>query len=326
VYDAGSGEFVPTTTSTYFNNDDNTIEMHVNHPIISRLNTFKTYYEGITKDTGTGSGIGVTVPLESDLLAADYDVFAVTDRVDTGSYLGRRVMFPIIRNSKYANEAAGNSYTKAQTMYIFEEVANMGTSQTYLVTGSPSLIDSSLHITNASTNTGNGLGGVDFMRGAKMSFESGDQFLLGKRSCGSYLFVSTDTHSSICVDGKASTSTKKILNGGNNSIKIPITFQYRMTDFFGSGTTGVGNIGGDSTGRTINLTYTKRIGFDIELKDGTICSYDLEVSAKYKSDSLNLNSIPSVSVSTAIGDLQNVIKNLSPSVPQTTGTNTISTG
>jgi hypothetical protein len=102
-----------------------------------------------------------------------------------------------------------------------------------------------------------------------------------------------------------------------------------MTDFYGSGSTGVGNIGGDSTGRTINLTYTKRIGFDIVIKDGTVYSYDLEVSAKYKSDALNLNSIPSVSVSTSIGDLQSVIKNLSPSVPQTIGassTNTISTG
>lgn len=326
VHDLATGEFLPTTTPTYFNNDDNTIEMHVDHPILSRLNTFKTHYEGITKDNGTGSGTGVTVPLESDLLSAGYDLYAVNSQVDTGSTLGRRTIFPIIRNSKYANEKAGNSYTKAQTMYIFEEVANMGTSQTYLVTGSPSLADSSLHITNASTNTGDGLGGVNFKRGAKMSFESDDQFLLGKRSCGSYLFVSTDTHSSICVDGKASTSTKKILNGSNNSLKIPITFQYRMTDYFGSGNGGVGNIGGDSTGRTINVTYTKRIGFDIELKDGTICSYDFEVSAKYKSDSLNLNSIPSVSVSTALGDLQNVIKNLSPSVPQTAGTNTTSTG
>ena len=127
----------------------------------------------------------------------------------------------------------------------------------------------------------------------------------------------------------ASTSTKKILNGTNNSIKVPVVFQYRMTDFYGSGTSGLGNIGGDSTGSTTNLTYTKRIGFDILIKDGTVYSYDLEVSAKYKSDSLNLNSVPSVSVSTAVSDLQGVIKNLSPAVPQTIGaasTNTISTG
>jgi hypothetical protein len=329
IYDPSSGRWLPSTSSTYYNNDDDTIELHVSHPAIARLNTFKTFYEGITKDTGTGSGTGVTVPLESDLLTAGYDLFAVTDQVDSGSYLGRRVLFPVIRNSKYASLFAGNSFTKSQNMYIFEEVANMGTSQTYSIAGSPSLTDSSLHITNASTNTGDGLGGVDFKRGAKMSFESDDQYLLGKKSCGSYLFLSTDTHSSICVDGKASTSTKKILNGGNNSIKIPVVFQYRMTDFYGSGSTGVGNVGGDSTGRTINLTYTKRIGFDIVIKDGTVYSYDLEVSAKYKSDALNLNSIPSVSVSASIGDLQSVIKNLSPSVPQTIGassTNTISTG
>jgi|688.fasta_scaffold02511_7 prefoldin subunit 5 len=329
AYDVVTGKFLPTTSTTFYNNDDNTIEIHTSHPSLARLNTFKSFYESITQDTGTGSGVGVTIPSESDLFTAGYDLYVANERVDSGTYLGRRTIFPVIRNSKYAPLSASSAYTKSQNMYIFEEVANMGTSQTYNITGSPTLIDTSLHITNASTNTGDGLGGVDFQRGAKMSFESDDQYLLGKKSCGSYLFISTDIHSSICVDGKASTSTKKILNGTNNSIKVPVVFQYRMTDFYGSGTSGLGNIGGDSTGSTTNLTYTKRIGFDILIKDGTVYSYDLEVSAKYKSDSLNLNSVPSVSVSTAVSDLQGVIKNLSPAVPQTIGaasTNTISTG
>jgi hypothetical protein len=87
-----------------------------------------------------------------------------------------------------------------------------------------------------------------------------------------------------------------------------------MTDYYGSGTTGIGNIGGDSTGRTVNLKYSKAMGIDIYVKGGDVFSFDVEISAKYSPDNLNLDVIPRVDVTGALYDLQNTIKTIAPSV------------
>jgi hypothetical protein len=87
-----------------------------------------------------------------------------------------------------------------------------------------------------------------------------------------------------------------------------------MTDYYGTGTTGIGNIGGDSTGRTVNLKYTKAMGIDIYVKGGDVFSFDIEVSSKYSPDNLNLDVIPRVDVTGALYDLQNTIKTIAPSV------------
>jgi hypothetical protein len=57
-----------------------------------------------------------------------------------------------------------------------------------------------------------------------------------------------------------------------------------MTDFFGDGISGKGRLGGSTTARK-NLSYTKKIGIDIAVKDEALFSFDLQVSAKYKVDS-----------------------------------------
>jgi hypothetical protein len=64
-----------------------------------------------------------------------------------------------------------------------------------------------------------------------------------------------------------------------------------MTDYAGDNTgTGTGFIGGyDSTpGWTppTQLNYTKKIGIDIYVKDTTVFSFDVQVSATYKRESL----------------------------------------
>jgi hypothetical protein len=50
--------------------------------------------------------------------------------------------------------------------------------------------------------------------------------------------------------------------GQQNAVSVPLVFQYRMTDYFGTTSgTGLGNIGGDETGSTVNLTYSlKELG------------------------------------------------------------------
>lgn len=118
----------------------------------------------------------------------------------------------------------------------------------------------------------------------KLGFSENDRYLIGKNTCGSYLFISPYTYSDILVDGTDYRAVKEIKNGDANRISIPIIFQFRMTDFYGSGNNGTGNIGGFTTKMT-NLTYTKKIGFDVNVKNSTTFSFDVQVTAKYKKDS-----------------------------------------
>ena len=94
-----------------------------------------------------------------------------------------------------------------------------------------------------------------------------------------------------------------------------------MTDYFGqgSGSTGggKGNIAGDDTGATVNVTYAKRLGFDIYTTINDVFQFDIEVFATYKSDKLNINIFPSATVSKSLTDLEKVVSNLSPSVTET---------
>jgi hypothetical protein len=131
------------------------------------------------------------------------------------------------------------------------------------------------------------------------------------------------------VDGDSVLSSKVIQFGSQNSINIPMVFQYRMTDYFGTGsgsTGGLGNIAGDSTGAITNLTYAKKIGFDIWPNADNVYQYDIEVFAKYKSDNLNVDVFPSVSVTKGLGDLEKVISQLRPSVVETKVNKTVKSG
>ena len=65
-----------------------------------------------------------------------------------------------------------------------------------------------------------------------------------------------------------------------------------MTDYFGNNeTSDNGRIGGFARLAYNNLTYTKKVGFDIFDKYGEQFSFDLEVFAKYNPKGKNLNSI-----------------------------------
>ena len=133
----------------------------------------------------------------------------------------------------------------------------------------------------------------------------------------------------IQLDGDAVQSDKIIQFGSQNSINIPLVFQYRMTDYFGTGsgsTGGLGNIAGDSTGAVTNLSYSKKIGFDIWPNSDNVFQYDIEIFAKYKSDNLNVDVFPSITVTKGLGDLEKVISQLRPSVIETKVNQTIKSG
>lgn len=124
----------------------------------------------------------------------------------------------------------------------------------------------------------------------KMGFYTTDRYLIGSKTCGSYLFMAPSSYADVLVDGTDYRAVREIEFGEASQIIIPIIFQFRMTDFFGSGNVGTGRIGGFSV-QPKNLVYTKKIGIDITPKDETVFSFDVQISAKYKVDSPSQTSI-----------------------------------
>lgn len=118
-------------------------------------------------------------------------------------------------------------------------------------------------------------------RTVKMAFEPNDQYLLGGKSCGAYLFMSPLSIESIVTDADNTSGKKVIKNGENNAIAIDVIFQYRMTDYAGGSSEATGYVGGISTSPLSNLTYSKKLGLDILDGEDELFSFDLEVFAKY---------------------------------------------
>jgi hypothetical protein len=129
-------------------------------------------------------------------------------------------------------------------------------------------------------------------RTLKMSFDTNDQYLLGGKSCGSYLFLSPINTDSFLVDGDNKFGKKYITTGETNAVAVEVVFQYRMTDYAGNNANSdTGRIGGLIGSNLSNLTYAKRIGIDIFDSDDEQFSFDLEIFAKYKPAGSNKNSI-----------------------------------
>ena len=142
------------------------------------------------------------------------------------------------------------------------------------------------------TNTTNNEGNPGWRPALKNSFEPNDQYLLGGHSCGSFLFASPLNKESLVVDADNKTG-KTIIPGGNaNAITLDIVFQYRMTDYYGPGDSGIGRIGGIVSGDfNKNITYSKELGLDILDSNGNDFKFDLSVYAKYRPLGKNINSI-----------------------------------
>lgn len=149
----------------------------------------------------------------------------------------------------------------------------------------------------------------------KVSFDSNDQYLIGPLSVGAYLFLNPNSHNDLVVDGSDSLSFRTVTFGDASSLTIPVTFQYRMTDYFGIGDSGIGNVGGKLTSNaSTNLTYTKTIGIDIYSNpiNKERFSFDIEITARYFSKSRITRDIPSRSFESVIDDLNSTIKVITP--------------
>ena len=142
------------------------------------------------------------------------------------------------------------------------------------------------------------INGVSYDRTLKMSFDANDQYLLGGKSCGSYLFISPINSESLLVDGDNKFGRKYVTSGESNAVSIDVVYQFRMTDYAGNNpSTDIGRIGGIMSTNLANLTYAKRIGIDVFDADGEQFSFDIEVFAKYKPSGTNKNSIKAAQLS-----------------------------
>jgi hypothetical protein len=126
-----------------------------------------------------------------------------------------------------------------------------------------------------SLNTSYGSTGSDFAYPYKLGFDEDDEYLVGKYSCGAYLFASPSNHATIQIEGSTSLASKILQFGEQNAIVVPINFQFRCQDK-------LGYIGGFRTSGAIkNITYTKKIGLDVQVKNEDLFSFDLVVSGSY---------------------------------------------
>ena len=131
----------------------------------------------------------------------------------------------------------------------------------------------------------NNTGTIDdgsFLTTHKIGYENIDRYRKGENSCDSFLFLSPLNHSAIQVNGDSNKSNVTIKP--NESLKVPIIYQYRMEDYDG-------NIFGDSKYKSTdtvvkNTKYANIIGIDIWLNtlSDTPKQYDIVVYSTYSKD------------------------------------------
>jgi len=128
----------------------------------------------------------------------------------------------------------------------------------------------------------------------KTSFNDNDKYLIGKYTCGSYLFISPSSYQAIGSNAVSPTITKRTVEFGTpNAIQIPLKFQYRASDY-------LANIGGYRPNETLtNIRYSKKLGLDIYLKDETF-SFDILAKVKYQSETASVTPLSPIAQSGAI--------------------------
>lgn len=130
----------------------------------------------------------------------------------------------------------------------------------------------------------------------KLGFYSHDRYLIGVNTCGAYLYLGPAVFDQLLVDGTDYRAKREVEAKESDVIQIPVFFQYRMQDYYGTTQTS-GKVGGDATTVRTNLTYEKRIGLDLYVTDKTVFSFDIDVTAKYTKNTvvekINVNKITS---------------------------------
>ena len=121
----------------------------------------------------------------------------------------------------------------------------------------------------------------DAMYPNKLGYTQNDQYLIGKYTCGAYLFLGPPTASLIQVEGSTALASRYVQQGVANAINVPLIFQFRATD-------SLGYIGGYRlAGNPSNIVYQKKIGIDIQVRNSAPFSFDLVATGSYKQATLS---------------------------------------
>ena len=127
----------------------------------------------------------------------------------------------------------------------------------------------------------NDANGTTYVTTHKIGYEDKDKMAIGEETCNSYLFLSPVNHKEIQVDGDTLDAHKKIK--GTESLRVPIIYQFRMTDATGA-------IFGkeryvETTAEVKNTKFANIIGVDIWTDRNALKpkQYDIIVYSTYGS-------------------------------------------
>ena len=149
--------------------------------------------------------------------------------------------------------------------------------------------------------------GTTYITTHKIGYEDRDKLATGPNSCNSYLFLSPVNHSEIQVDGDTLDSTKSLK--GNESLRVPIIYQFRMTDANGDifGNRSIGT--NEASAIVKNTKYANIIGIDIWTDRNALKpkQYDIIVYSTYGSTlDTNINRTKTSSTQTLVSTANNI--------------------
>jgi hypothetical protein len=273
------------------------------------------FYVDINIDTGLVPSVPTLLDYEYTVSPNIYaQTTGITDFIWNGAYIGSTPL-----TTSTTDPATATDYSSG-TVILVHTAHPLVQNQTF---STPAITQDSVRMAKTATlsssvNNGKKQTGFYYDQVAgntvKSSFDPLDQYLLGKASCGSHMFLLPRDEDSLLVSGDNALSVRTIIVGEANAISIPLVFQYRMTDFNGKGIKGFGSIAGDYTGLTTDVIFAKQMGFDFLDIDNNQFSFDLEIFAKYSVDNLSINNIPSISIANAIKDLTKNIPGTQPNI------------
>ena len=155
----------------------------------------------------------------------------------------------------------------------------------------------------------------------KIGYEDKDRYAKGPETCDSFLFMSPISHSSIQVNGDADDSSVYV-DSIDNTIRVPIVYQYRMTDYTGKI---FGDIEDKSSSVVKNTKYANIIGLDIWTADDydKPKQFDLIVYSTYTSGINTETSKTSTSTQTLVDAVNRLANNQSSLLGKASGTSNV---
>lgn len=307
-----NGSIVPQSCGNSSMNGDLDFYVHIDHPYISTLQDWLTQIYNIFGFDGTNSIIPIwNGDVQNNPLIGTYysDANKYIFRMSkTTPYTITNNMKNAVTMRKVVNSGTTKNIINIQTPYeyCYDEID--------LTSGGwPNIVDTTQCTTReAATNYA-----IGFTH--KIGYIPEDQYLIGSNTCTSYLYLNPQGHSEIQVEGDSKTSSKVIT--GESQISIPLTFQYRMTDYWGAGETGTGRILGKLNLSAVNKTslngiyLANRVGIDIWNTKDTATSFDVEIYATYTDSTSKISPDSKIQyTASTMSSAVNASKNTSKSV------------